>query len=136
MRISDWSSDVCSSDLQRGEFGLELRQRLIVALVALDHDVQIEAMFIDGPVAEAFSAQVSSHGLIDIEHRLRMARSDFKLAVPNEIEIASAVQDAAAVRADRRRTRNIDPGKHIAAARGDRHDKSSLEPCEEVLLRT
>src|SRR3546814_10528206 len=74
---------------QRGEFGLELRQRLIVALVALDHDVQIEAMFIDGPVAEAFSAQVSSHGLIDIEHRLRMARSDFKLAVPNEIEIAS-----------------------------------------------
>src|SRR3546814_4898152 len=92
-------------------------------------------MFIDGPVAEAFSAQVSSHGLIDIEHRLRMARSDFMLAVPNEIEIASAVQDAAAVRADRRRTRNIDPGKHIAAPRGDRHDKSSLEPCEEVLLR-
>src|SRR3546814_20990110 len=87
-------------------------------------------MFIDGPVAEAFSAQVSSHGLIDIEHRLRMARSDFKLAVPNEIEIASAVQDAAAVRADRRRTRTIDPGKHIAAARGDRHAKSSLEPCE------
>src|SRR3546814_15825439 len=80
-------------------------------------------MFIDGPVAEAFSAQVSSHGLIDIEHRLRMARSDFKLAVPNEIEIASAVQDAAAVRADRRRTRNIDPGKHLAAARGDRSDK-------------
>src|SRR3546814_18026358 len=116
MRISDWSSDVCSSDL----FGLELRQRLIVALVALDHDVQIEAMFIDGPVAEAFSAQVSSHGLIDIEHRLRMARSDFKLAVPNEIEIASAVQDAAAVRADRRRTRNIDPGQPIAARSEER----------------
>src|SRR3546814_14335414 len=76
---------------QRGEFGLELRQRLIVALVALDHDVQIEAMFIDGPVAEAFSAPVSSHGLIDIEHRLRMAPRDFKLAVPNAIQIASAL---------------------------------------------
>src|SRR3546814_5996850 len=86
---------------QRGEFGLELRQRLIVALVALDHDVQIEAMFIDVPFSSAFSAQVSSHGLIDIEHRLRMARSDFKLAVPNELERASAVQDASAVREDR-----------------------------------
>src|SRR3546814_4606110 len=64
-----------------------------------------------------------------------MARSDFKLAVPNEIEIASAVQDAAAVRADLRRTRNIDPGKLIAAARGYRHDESSLEPCAEVLLK-
>src|SRR3546814_19059214 len=92
-------------------------------------------MFIDGPVAEAFSAQVSSHGLIDIEHRLRMARSDFKLAVPNEIEIASAVQDAAAVRADRRRTRTIYPGKQIPAARGARHDNASLEPCEEVRLK-
>src|SRR3546814_12544606 len=27
MRISDWSSDVCSSDLERDAFGLSLRKR-------------------------------------------------------------------------------------------------------------
>src|SRR3546814_18920033 len=50
---------------QRGEFGLELRQSLLVALVDLYHDVHIEAMFIDGPVADAFSTPVSSTGQID-----------------------------------------------------------------------
>src|SRR3546814_13397133 len=64
-----------------------------------------------------------------------MARSDFKLHVPDEVERSFVIENAAAVRADRRRTRDIDPGKHIATARSDRHDKSGLEPCEEVLLK-
>src|SRR3546814_17807622 len=40
MRISDWSSDVCSSDLSRGRRGDEIETEL--ALQALLHDLQMQ----------------------------------------------------------------------------------------------
>src|SRR3546814_17615655 len=46
MRISDWSSDVCSSDLRDAHDRIELA-RSIAEIHALDHDAIVEP-FIDG----------------------------------------------------------------------------------------
>src|SRR3546814_16339541 len=40
---------------KRGEFGLELRQRLIVALVSLVHDVQIAALLVSRQLEEEYT---------------------------------------------------------------------------------
>src|SRR3546814_3650207 len=53
MRISDWSSDVCSSDLQQGEVALEVGADLVAEVVGRDQIAVRAEVGFDRPVVVA-----------------------------------------------------------------------------------
>src|SRR3546814_8237770 len=93
MRISDWSSDVCSSDLLRAgalahqPFGVELAHRRVLA-DRLVHQRLGECRLVAFVVAEAAVAEHVDHDVLverltelrgdarDMGHRLRVVRSE------------------------------------------------------------
>src|SRR3546814_10682156 len=66
MRISDWSSDVCSSDLGDGERAVEQ--------FGVGHDLGDEAIFLGGLRVEAVAGQEQFGGARIAEHALEQPR--------------------------------------------------------------
>src|SRR3546814_12673578 len=72
MRISDWSSDVCSSDLERE---VDLEELLVVAALLVRHDVVHQRM--DLLVVQRRDVD-AAHVAVDADHR-RQARRQMQV---------------------------------------------------------
>src|SRR3546814_19891707 len=87
MRISDWSSDVCSSDLLQVAYYLGFKE---VILIGMDHRYEYtgdpnQTQVLDGPDLNHFSSDYFGHGqhwdnpdLAHSEESYRIARAEYE----------------------------------------------------------
>src|SRR3546814_4423993 len=98
MRISDWSSDVCSSDLTEGRFGVSD----IVLLGAGDENEELAI----AAAAESQSEHPIAYGIV-AEANTR------NLAIPKAIDVRNITGEGIAAKVDAQDVRIVSPG-HLA----------------------
>src|SRR3546814_15930020 len=83
MRISDWSSDVCSSDLKRAQAAAEIKKDIKLSAGISDHDYDVRIA--------AISKTLSAGAKVRVIVRLESHRQDRKSVVEGKSESVRVV---------------------------------------------